>query len=120
MPRWCRLTTRWALYVRDGATREGARCRWCGERTQEPQLDHLVPRKHGGTNDHTNLATSCRKCNRARGADAALESSPPLLPHHRQLGRVLMISGWAEANREPMPEGEEHYTDFCIPWDGPF
>lgn len=118
--RWIRPNTRWAIYVRDGATREGVPCRWCRELTQEPQLDHLVPRKYGGSNDPSNLASSCRKCNRARGSDMHLEPSPPLLPAHRTRGMVLAISGWAEANREPYPTGIEHFHDGCLPWDGPW
>lgn len=116
--RWIRPKTRWAIYVRDGATRAGVPCRWCRELTQEPQLDHLVPRRWGGSNDPTNLATSCRSCNRSRGADVCLEPSPPLLPHHRDVGAVLLIAGWALL--EPYPTGVEHFTDFCLPWDGPF
>lgn len=30
------------------------------------EVDHLVPRNHGGTDDEWNLALSCPRCNRSR------------------------------------------------------
>ncbi|WP_372498531.1 HNH endonuclease [Yinghuangia soli] len=40
-------------------------CRWCG--TVADCVDHIIPRKHGGTDDRANLAGSCTPCNLARG-----------------------------------------------------
>lgn len=120
MPRWINPITRWAIYVRDGATREGVPCRWCGVRTQQPSLDHLIPRKAGGTNCPTNLAASCQPCNRARGQDLHLEPMPPLQPGHRTVAAVLRVVGWQEPGWEPPELGPEHTSDGCLPWDGPF
>ena len=33
------------------------------------EVDHIVSRKHGGITDLSNLALSCARCNRAKGAD---------------------------------------------------
>jgi 5-methylcytosine-specific restriction protein A len=30
--------------------------------TQLPQVDHIVPLRHGGTDDLTNLQTLCLRC----------------------------------------------------------
>lgn len=69
--------------------RQGSRCALCGERmhfTGDPlspfyaTLDHIVPRKDGGSNNRRNLQLAHRKCNHERGhtplpaAGAALES----------------------------------------------
>jgi len=34
------------------------------------QVDHILPREHGGTNDMANLRAACRPCNLARRLDA--------------------------------------------------
>jgi len=33
------------------------------------EVDHVISRKHGGNSDQSNLAFSCARCNRAKGAD---------------------------------------------------
>jgi hypothetical protein len=45
--------------------RDGHVCRWCGGPADE--VDHVIPAIRGGTDDPTNLAASCRPCNRSRG-----------------------------------------------------
>ena len=35
------------------------------------EVDHLIARKHGGTNDPENLALACLPCNRRKGSDLA-------------------------------------------------
>lgn len=51
--------------------RDGWRCLWCTKDLEDAEngartLDHLVAREHGGTNDSSNLVTSCLGCNAAR------------------------------------------------------
>jgi hypothetical protein len=55
-------------------SRADDRCEYC----QIPQaalpfssfhVDHIVPRQHGGTDDVSNLAWSCARCNRKRGTN---------------------------------------------------
>src|SRR5690349_9874828 len=52
---------------------DGYRCAYCLlDLKSQPRiistLDHLLPIKHGGTNDPSNLITACWYCNSARGA----------------------------------------------------
>jgi 5-methylcytosine-specific restriction endonuclease McrA len=53
--------------------RAGQRCEYCRlpERFsfQPYQIDHVVARKHGGTDDITNLAWAWANCNNAKGSD---------------------------------------------------
>ena len=63
---WIRREKRLAIYIRDGF-----RCQYCGRdlRRAAPAdvtLDHLTPASRGGSNDATNLITTCRHCNCAR------------------------------------------------------
>lgn len=59
--------------VRD---RAGDRCEYCKlEQKHSPiaalQIDHIVPRKHGGSDDLDNLALACIDCNLAKSTNIA-------------------------------------------------
>jgi hypothetical protein len=41
-------------------------CAYCGEPANE--VDHVISRKDGGTDDLDNLVAACRRCNLAKGA----------------------------------------------------
>ena len=48
--------------------RDGRRCAYCGTaRTEHYELDHIVPRSHGGMNRVSNLVVTCQSCNIAKG-----------------------------------------------------
>lgn len=47
--------------------RDGFRCLHCST-TEDLTIDHIVPRRRGGTNDESNLQTLCRRCNSSKGA----------------------------------------------------
>jgi 5-methylcytosine-specific restriction endonuclease McrA len=60
------------------AVRERAenRCEYCQKRQDESplialQIEHVIPRKHGGTDDLDNLALACADCNRKKSSDLA-------------------------------------------------
>lgn len=50
----------------------GFRCVYCGRSVKEDGItlviDHIKPVAKGGTNDRSNLASSCRECNAGKGA----------------------------------------------------
>jgi len=50
--------------------RAGFRCELCGISADERaiEVDHILPRKHGGQDDQTNLQALCFKCNANKGA----------------------------------------------------
>jgi diadenosine tetraphosphate (Ap4A) HIT family hydrolase len=50
--------------------RAGFRCELCGISANERaiEVDHILPRKHGGEDDLTNLQALCFKCNANKGA----------------------------------------------------
>jgi diadenosine tetraphosphate (Ap4A) HIT family hydrolase/5-methylcytosine-specific restriction endonuclease McrA len=54
----------------DTLKRAGFRCELCGVSADERALDvdHIVPRKHGGTDDPENLQALCWQCNANKGA----------------------------------------------------
>jgi diadenosine tetraphosphate (Ap4A) HIT family hydrolase/5-methylcytosine-specific restriction endonuclease McrA len=50
--------------------RAGVRCELCGISAEERALevDYIVPRRHGGSDDRANLQALCYKCNANKGA----------------------------------------------------
>ncbi len=70
---------------REVIRRDGNRCLCCGN-TRRLQVDHIISRYHGGTNDPANLQTLCSICNRDkdiqemhfRKTGTLLKSAPPL------------------------------------------
>jgi ATP adenylyltransferase len=50
--------------------RAGFRCDLCGISAEERaiEVDHIVPRRHGGSDDVSNLQALCYKCNANKGA----------------------------------------------------
>lgn len=66
---WIRRPKRLKIYARDEY-----RCIWCTRRvalavnsSRLATLDHVQPRSLGGSNEPTNLVTSCKRCNDTRG-----------------------------------------------------
>ena len=55
---------RFEVFKRDGFT-----CQYCGRKTPEVvlELDHIIPRVEGGTDEIHNLITACWDCNRGKG-----------------------------------------------------
>jgi HNH endonuclease len=53
--------------------RAGGRCEYCQiHEDDEPyafHLEHIIPKKHGGEDDPSNLAWSCHSCNLMKGAN---------------------------------------------------
>jgi 5-methylcytosine-specific restriction endonuclease McrA len=52
------------------------RCEYCRLRQDETplaplQIEHIIPRKHGGGDDTDNLALACIDCNLAKGSNIA-------------------------------------------------
>ena len=49
------------IFKRDNYT-----CQYCNKVGGILECDHVIPYSKGGSNDITNLITSCRKCNRQK------------------------------------------------------
>ena len=57
------------------AERANFKCEYCRIHSDDMflsfELDHIIPLKHGGTNDMENLAFACPHCNQHKGSDFA-------------------------------------------------
>lgn len=55
---------RFSIYARDGY-----RCRKCGRKTDDLEIDHIIPIAKGGKTVYENLQTLCHRCNVRKGAE---------------------------------------------------
>jgi hypothetical protein len=62
VPRMILRPTRANILLRDEDT-----CQYCGKRSRELTLDHIVPRSKGGQSTWENLVACCRACNGRKG-----------------------------------------------------
>lgn len=71
-------------------------CCYCGT-DEKLSLDHLIPRKNGGTDFGDNIIYACKKCNSSKGAKDLIEwmlsngKFPPILILRRYLKMVISI-----------------------------
>lgn len=42
-------------------------CAYCGTKTEDLSIDHIVPQSHGGNDHITNVVCACIKCNNDKG-----------------------------------------------------
>ena len=65
--------------------RAGFRCELCGISAEERALevDHILPRRHGGSDDLSNLQALCYKCNANKGARDDSEANVTAWPKGR-------------------------------------
>lgn len=95
------LSQRFTILERDEFT-----CRYCGRKAPETELevDHVHPRSKGGSDDVSNLATTCRNCNQGKG-DRVLR---PVVPDASEAWRTLAGASFliGDDERGPIAKGD--------------
>lgn len=88
--------------------RDSFKCQYCGSAAPEfvLHIDHILPHAKGGTNDITNLITSCLACNLGK-SDKVLDENTALAKSRSQLEELQerheqreMMMQWREGLRE--------------------
>jgi 5-methylcytosine-specific restriction endonuclease McrA len=59
--------------------RDGYICQYCGRHTPSPTIDHVIPRRLGGTHVWENLVTACSTCNHRKGGRTVDQAHMSLL-----------------------------------------
>ncbi len=87
-----RLTRR-EIFLRDHFT-----CQYCGVKTRDLTLDHIVPRHRGGVHSWENLASACRSCNHKKGGKSLADSHMTLrrLPFEPKANSYYMFGQYRE------------------------
>ena len=55
----------------------GRKCAYCGIKDVPLEVEHIVPKSKGGSNQVSNLALACNKCNQAKGNQTAAKYGHP-------------------------------------------
>jgi hypothetical protein len=109
---------RFEVFKRDNFT-----CRYCGRRSPDVllEVDHIIPRAAGGTDDLENLTTSCWDCNHGKGGRLLEEGSAPAVTQRavdEAQERAEQARAYAEAvqaNRQLMDRFQDmvnqHWAD---------
>lgn len=92
--------SRRALFQRDGY-----QCQYCGERPDKLEVEHVVPRSHGGRNVWENVVTACRACNARKRDRTPEEAGMRLLSKPFAPSRVAMIASRGHDEWNPWLEG---------------
>jgi 5-methylcytosine-specific restriction endonuclease McrA len=102
-----RLTRR-EVFIRDRHA-----CQYCGQRTRDLTLDHVIPRHRGGRHAWDNLVSACRSCNHRKGGRTPDEARMHLrhLPAEPRATSYYLFHQYLESERfsgwsKFMPEWE--------------
>jgi 5-methylcytosine-specific restriction endonuclease McrA len=66
--------TRREVFIRDNYT-----CQYCGAKTRELTIDHVLPRHYGGRHVWENVVSACKECNHRKGGKTLEEARMRLL-----------------------------------------
>lgn len=90
------------LSKREILRRDNYTCQYCGRKTYTLTLDHVVPRRLGGSHTWENLVAACPACNRRKGGDTLEKINMPLLrqPHEPKPSAVYLFSRHLEQRAE--------------------
>jgi 5-methylcytosine-specific restriction endonuclease McrA len=69
------------LTKREILRRDEYTCQYCGLRTSNLTIDHVIPRHMGGAHTWQNLVTACSTCNHRKGGRTAEQAQMKLLRH---------------------------------------
>jgi 5-methylcytosine-specific restriction endonuclease McrA len=77
-PHHQRKLTKLEVFNRDHYT-----CQYCGRRTRELTLDHVIPRGRGGKHSWDNVVSACKVCNCRKGGRTPAEAGMKLIDQPR-------------------------------------
>ena len=81
LPRRAVRFSRFNIFARDQN-----RCQYCGGQFPRPDLnlDHVIPRAHGGRSTWENVVCSCLRCNRVKGGRTPAQAGMKLISTPRR------------------------------------
>lgn len=97
-PRPMAKLTRREVFARDHHT-----CQYCGSRTKDLTIDHVIPRHRGGKHTWENLVSACRTCNHRKGGKTLEEARMTLrrIPFQPKVTAYYIL---------------HHHLENCVEW----
>lgn len=71
--------------------RDEHRCQYCGKKSLEMTIDHILPRSRGGTDSWENLTTACIRCNNRKGNRTPEEAGMSLLSKPKKPNHIMFL-----------------------------
>lgn len=71
--------------------RDGNTCAYCGRKTSDLTLDHVIPRSRGGANTWENLVSACQACNHRKANRTPEEAGMKLLRKPAKPSQALWL-----------------------------
>jgi 5-methylcytosine-specific restriction endonuclease McrA len=103
-PRPCVKLSKREIFRRDNYT-----CQYCGQRQKNLTVDHVIPRRLGGSHTWENLITACAACNHRKGGRTNKQAGMKLLhkPHMPSSSAKYIFGRYVKGNHEwgPFLEG---------------
>ena len=87
------------VFLRDDYT-----CQYCGLRTRDLTLDHVIPKSRGGKHTWENLVSACRTCNHRKGGKSLVEARMKLAREPRQPKANIYHLVYRYAQSAPLDE----------------
>ncbi len=84
--------------------RDGYRCQYCGVKSHELTIDHIIPKSRGGNDSWDNLVSACKECNNKKADRTPEEAGISLFKKPRRPHHILFITqymGKVDENWKP-------------------
>lgn len=85
--------------------RDNYTCQYCGGKTAKLTIDHVKPRRMGGTHSWDNLVAACPSCNHRKGGKTPVQAHMKLLtlPYTPSSSAKYRFGRYLNANEEWLP-----------------
>ena len=82
--------------------RDNYTCQYCGRKTANLTVDHVIPRHYGGKHEWENLVSACPECNRKKGGRTLQEANMRLIrrPFEPKATAAYLFGRYLEHNGE--------------------
>lgn len=80
--------------------RDGFRCQYCGIKSSELTIDHIIPKSRGGSESWDNLVSACKSCNNKKGSHTPEEAGIHLLHKPSKPNHIVFIRQYMGINEE--------------------
>jgi 5-methylcytosine-specific restriction endonuclease McrA len=71
--------------------RDSGRCQYCGNKSVELTIDHVLPKSRGGSDTWENLTTACMRCNNRKGNKTPEEAGMSLLNKPKKPNHIMFM-----------------------------
>ena len=71
--------------------RDNYHCQYCGSKSHDLTIDHIIPKSRGGTESWDNLVAACTKCNNKKGSHTPEEAKMTLLNKPKKPNHLFFL-----------------------------